>query len=301
VTQEEKRSTAGEGSPKLAPDLERLTARFYWKLGFMKRYRFYEGIWASFYSPGFYRSVAYEWSGLGLGYLFFVAAICSVIISSNLISQLVDAKADLPALTEQVPALIMKDGTLTTESNERVEILDPETQKPVAIIDPTVERPPSNALSPPGMLTFLAGKQLVIKRNPQNMTLDYSDFDDGRIKPERLRWWIALSLNVMMLVGPVILLVMFFLIANLYTFAFALLLWVFSGIMKRGFTYRDRIRLTAAALTPSFVVGAILDPSLEAGGIIWFSLVVLYLAFAVYCAVPPPGSETPDREESGYA
>jgi hypothetical protein len=262
----------------------------------MKRYRFYEGLWASFYSPGFYRSVAYEWSGLGLKYLFLVSVVCGVIMSGSLISRVLEAKADLPALTEQVPELILRDGTLTTGNNERVEILDPDTREPVAIIDPTVERPPSNALNPPGMLVFLAGKQFVVKQDSQNMTLDYSGFKESRLSPEELRGWIAKSLNLLILAGPFLLLIMFFLIANLYTFAFALLLWVFSAIMKRGYTYTDRIRLTAAALTPSFLAKAALDPSMELADIIWFSLVVLYLAYAVYCAAPPPGSEDPEQE-----
>jgi hypothetical protein len=70
--------------------------------------------------------------------------------------------------------------------------------------------------------------------------------------------------------------------------------------MKRGYTYRDRIRLTAAGLTPSFIIGAVLDPSMDSGGIIWFSLVVLYLAYAVYCAAPPP-VEPGEAEKSPFS
>ncbi len=270
----------------------------------LRKYRIHEGLWAAFYSPDFYRSVVYRWKGAGLLYLLLVVAVSSLIISGIVTAQLLEFRGHLPAITAQLPVIHIADGVLTTEPEGRHEILEPETGQPLVIIDTGTDQPPATTAERDGAVIFAARRQLMVTSPEGDQQVQsFAKFGKLSLSPRQMEQLLNFVIFAVLILTPLFLLVFLYFIRVIQMFAFALLTWIFSGVMGRKLDYFERLRLTAAALTPALLFGSVIGPGINFPNseIAWFAVAVLYIAFAISVVRPPTPPPVPEREQNPWA
>src|SRR6266550_5998622 len=104
----------------------------------MKRYSIFHPLVLSFFSKSLYRDVGKNWRGTGLLYLLLVLALVwipTMIAGQIGLSRWVDN--DSKAITNQIPAITISNGQVSTDVTTPYFIKDPTTGEDIAIIDTT--------------------------------------------------------------------------------------------------------------------------------------------------------------------
>ncbi|MBI5416889.1 DUF1189 family protein [Candidatus Poribacteria bacterium] len=84
----------------------------------MKKYKYYNAFYMSFYSKDFYIDVARNWTSLAFGYLFIVVCICwffNMLKFQSLFSNLVDA--DIAKIVKPIPGIDIIDGKININTS----------------------------------------------------------------------------------------------------------------------------------------------------------------------------------------
>jgi len=108
----------------------------------MKRYSIFHPLILSFFSKALYRDVGQRWRGTGLAYLLLVLAIVWIPTMIKMqfgLAQFVDH--DSAKITEQIPAITISHGKVSTNVTTPYYIKDPETGADLIIIDDPLLRP----------------------------------------------------------------------------------------------------------------------------------------------------------------
>jgi hypothetical protein len=242
----------------------------------MKRYSTLHPLVMSFFSPKIYRDVAYAWRGACILYLLILVALTQVpnaVIFQRGASDF--ARKDAPLLIAQVPKMTFSNGTLSTEENRPYQIKDPESGALLVLVDTTGS---AKALSDTTASVLFTATQLSVKRNEnETRIITYSKNYAFVVTAERiariLEWIENYGAAVLYLCSVVIVLVYRMAQALVFSLAGLFLAKVMHVRLPFGAVYR----LTAAAMTPALIIGA-LRTSLGTPAFVAPYAVLLFLA-----------------------
>jgi hypothetical protein len=235
----------------------------------------------AFFSKALYRDVGRNWKGHGVVYLFSLVALCMipfVLTAQSAISGFLNKEA--PKIIRQMPDVTIRKGILSIDRTEPYFVRDEKTRDPIILFDAYDKASPKERATVP--ILVLRSEIIVRGEGGQVKHLALSDVD-GFYSDRRLlyEWLDALDESIAMLLYP---------FAVVFSFVFRLFEIVIFAAVGRAFakslncrlSYPDLMRLSAVALTPPMVVGAVFN---VAGVVIpfwWAAGFPITLAFLYY-------------------
>jgi Ca2+/Na+ antiporter len=257
----------------------------------MKRYSTLHPLVMSFFSPKIYRDVAYAWRGACILYLLILVALTQIpnaVIFQRGTWEFVRKEA--PPLVAQIPRMMFNNGTLTTEENRPYQIKDPKSGELLAVIDTTGA---TTALSATTAAALFTATQVSVKRNEnETQIITYAkkfNFVVTRERITRILEWIG-NYGAAVLYLCSVVMVLVYRMAQVLIFSLAGLF--FAKVMHARLSFGAVYRITAAAMTPALIIGALrmaLGAAMPYSLVLFLALVLGYLMFAVKsCAGEAP-------------
>lgn len=250
----------------------------------MKQYRVYQAPWLAFYSRDFYRDVAREWRGTGLGYLFMLVALISLMLCVRLHFQSQKAPGEARPFLEQFPEeLTITKGIISTKENAPYTFNDPETGKATVIIDTRQEKPPTDLGD---VKLFVARTKIAFQKNKyETRVFDLAAIDNLVLTPQKLERWIGIFFKwIATVLFP-------FVLGGLYFYRcvqallFSVVTLILLKIFKAELGYGAVLRLTVIAMSAPLLVFEIVriaGQKLPLAGTLYFFIVLALIFFAAH-------------------
>lgn len=252
----------------------------------MKRYSTVHPLAMSFFSPKVYRDIAYSWRGACILYLLILVAITqapNALIFHRGVRKFVRTEA--PLLVAQIPRMSFKGGELTTDEKRPYEIRDPKSGDLIAIVDTSGA---TTSLDGRAALVLFTADQVFLRHGSSRIqVISYAknaDFTVTRGRVIRVLGWIERYAAAVLYLHSVLFVLIYRLLQALI---FSLAALAFAKIVRARLSYGALYRITAAAMTPALIVGAIRNtvgapaPAAPYALLLFLALVLGYLIFAV--------------------
>lgn len=239
----------------------------------------------SFYSKQLYEYTAQNWSSIGILYIAFVTALISILYTTKFsqdYSEFITSK--LPRYIEDFPEIEIKNGTAYVSGTEPYIIkVD---GKVTAIVDTTGE---ISSIDHSEALALLTKTNLLLKGHGNDITtIHLSDIKDF-ILNRRSIIDMAHGIKTFLLLFVYPSFFLFFLTYNLFLlFLFFPVGIIISRHQKIDLPFRDIIRLTSIALTPSILIKTFFDffnVQLQYVWLFYFIVAVAYISLAIHTAL----------------
>lgn len=248
----------------------------------MKRYSYFHGLLLSFFSKSFYRDVGVNWQGTGLLYIAVMVALLwipTVLKMQRELGSFIDN--DSVKLTEQIPAIKIRNGEVTTDVPTPYFINNPEDGTPVAIIDTTgkyktLEDTPARML--------VTRNTVVAKSDRDTRIYDLSNVQSFDIDRGRVEGWFGIARAWFVPVFYPLAFVISFFFRAIQILIYALIGLAFASMLQTRLPYKTLMRLAAVALTPVLVLDLLLDFSpmkIPFWGLLGIFVGLGYLFFAI--------------------
>jgi hypothetical protein len=249
----------------------------------MKRYSFLQAPFLSFFSKAFYRDVGQHWRGTGLAYLLIILALFWIpsIIKARLgVGRFVDTESK--KITEQIPAITISHGKVSTDVPTPYYIRDPDSGTPLAIIDTTgqyrtLDEKPANVL-------LLTDSKLIMRNERETRTFDLSKVESLYVDRARVEGWLATAKTWFVPVAYPLALLFSFVFRTIQILIYALIGLLFAHLLHANLGYKTLMRLAAMAITPVLVLDLIMDflpVSLPLWSLLGVGVALAYLFLAV--------------------
>ena len=224
----------------------------------MKRYSFIQAPILSFFSKAFYRDVGQHWRGTGLAYLLIILAlfwIPSIIKAQLGVGRFVNTESK--KITEQIPAITISHGKVSTDVPTPYFIRDPDSGTPLAIIDTTgqyrtLDDKPANVL-------LLTESKLIMRNERETKTYDLSQVESLYLDRARVEGWLANGKTWFVPVAYPLVVLFSFVFRTLQILIYALIGLLFAHLLQTNLGYKTLMRLAAVAITPVLVLGLIME------------------------------------------
>ena len=268
----------------------------------MKEYSIFHPLLFSFFSRSLYRDVAWNWKGLGFLYLLLLLSLAWIPATLTLhrsVGAIVDAFG--PMILEQVPAITITDGEVSSPVPQPHVIQFPGTGKPLIIIDTT------------GQITSLDGQeasvlitkhQVAVRQNERetrihdlsavkSFTLDRQKLEAwGRV----LRSWMAIALYPFLVLGS-------FAYRIVQVLIYGAIGMIFARVERADLEYADLVRLASVSITPAVLLdtlrGILAVPTSFLWWFLCFAVAMATLFLAVRSSAAPPAEQAPPAEVPG--
>lgn len=253
---------------------------------FVKRYTFLHPLLLAFYSKSLYQQIGQKKRGWGLLYLLLLAAICSLPFTYRVYQEFTYLAQAAQPLVNQLPTITLKQGKVTVDKSEPCFIKMPGSDRIIAIIDTTG----ATNLNDNKAFVLLTKTRLLYKWDNKIKTRDLSQIKDTVYTPEHvsnLLWQLTRWLAVIFY--PIITLV-HFLVGLIQVVLYAGIVKLFLDV---NLNYKALCRLAIVALTPAFMLAAVLhivglNPPYR--WLIYIPLSLGYLLYAVRANLALPSS-----------
>ncbi len=217
------------------------------------RVNIFEGLWKSFYSRAYYQQVYKHWTGLGLRYLLFISISFGVLAASGfyLRAMAVIKAPDIDAIMHALPTLTLKDGAISTASNNMERIIHPGSKSNVVVIVDPKDTLRDQAAAP----VVLQSHEFTIQvPGGKPVVLPYKGmFRDGDITGDAILKQMTATAN--MLILPIVAIVV--LISFSFTFTKALVVALILRAFKSRYSFADATRILFVASTPSIILSGL--------------------------------------------
>jgi hypothetical protein len=236
----------------------------------------------SFYSKQLYIDAAQNWNSLGLLYIIFVTALCCIAYTIKFNRDYTHfITEELPYYIVDFPEIEIKNGQAHVSGKQPyiIKIED----KIFAIIDTTGK---INSIDNSEALVLLTETKIITKGHDNEMkTISLEEINDFTLNGQTIIN-IAAQFKTFLIFFVYPSFLFFFITYNL----FILLLFLPVGVImslhrKVTLPFRDILRLTAVALTPSIIIKALFDFSnvrLDHVWLFYFVVAVAYVSLAFY-------------------
>jgi hypothetical protein len=224
----------------------------------MKRYSFFHAPFLSFFSKAFYRDVGQYWRGTGLAYLLIILAlfwIPSIIKMQLGFGRFVDT--DSKEMTEQIPAVTISHGKVSTDVPTPYFIRDPASGTPLAIIDLTDQK--ETLANAPTQIVVLTKSKLIMRNERETRTFDLATVESFYLDRARVEGWLASARTWFVPVLYPLLLLFSFVFRTVQILIYALIGLLFAHLLHANLGYKTLMRLAALAITPVLVLDLILE------------------------------------------
>lgn len=263
--------------------------------GTMKRYSFFHAPVLSFFSRSFYRDVGRHWGGTGLLYLFIILALMWIPTMIKMqvgVNRFVGSESK--KLTDQIPAITISHGKVSTDVPTPYYIRDPDSGTPFAIIDTTGGN--ETLETAPAKVLLLTKSKLIMRNERETKTYDLSGVESFYVDRARVEGWLATVKTWFVPVAYPLALAFSFVVRAIQILIYALIGLLFAHLLQATLSYKTLMRLAAVAITPVLVLDLILEFS--PGHIPFWSLLGLgiglgYLFFAVKANTEPEAPPEP--------
>ncbi|MDA8104571.1 MAG: DUF1189 domain-containing protein [Nitrospiraceae bacterium] len=247
----------------------------------MQRFTIIHPLYMSFFSKALYRDVGRNWKGHGFVYLFALVAFCMipfVLITQSAISDFLNNEA--PKIIRQMPDVTINKGKLSIDRPEPYFVRDEKTGEPLILFDADDKADLKERAKVP--ILVLRSEIIVRGEGGQVRHLALSDVDGFHSDRRLLYDWLdALDESMAMVLYPFA--VAFSLIFRvLEVVVFAAAGRVFAKSLNARLTYPALMRLSAVALTPPMMVGAVFNVTGVAVPFWWIAGIPITLAFLYY-------------------
>src|SRR6266480_7276346 len=157
----------------------------------MKRYSFFHAPVLAFFSKLFYRDVGQYWRGTGLAYLLIILALLWIPTMAKAqfgIARFVNSESK--KFTEQIPAITISHGKVSTNVPTPYFIKDPDDGAPLAIIDTTGKY---EDLDNTDAKILLTKSKIISKDNMRTQTYDLSSVQSFYLDRAKVENWLAIA------------------------------------------------------------------------------------------------------------
>lgn len=205
----------------------------------------------SFYDPAQYRETIAWWSGFGAIYLLIVAAIISLFMVGFVgYSVHLFRKNDLPAIIEQLPTIIIKEGEVSMDREDPVTIVT-KTQGIKVIIDPKSSE--EDFKKTDAMIGI--GKNFAVFKGRKGFETTRFDKDDNIvISQQTIADWTSKLTAGMIPVLYIVALFGQFINYLFQTFLIAIASYILTALIREEYNFETRMRISALALTPALFI-----------------------------------------------
>lgn len=261
----------------------------------MKRYTFIHAPVLSFFSKAFYRDVGQYWRGTGLAYLLIILALFWIpaIIKAQLgVGRFVDTASK--KITEQIPAVTISHGKVSTDVPTPYYIRDPDSGTPLVIIDTTGEKETLDTA--PAEILLLTKSKLIMRNQRETRTIDLSTVESFYLDRARVEGWLATGRAWFVPVAYPLVVLFSFVFRTLQILIYALIGLLFAHLLQTSLSYKTLLRLAAVAITPVLVLDLIMDflPfRIPLWSLLGVGVGLGYLFFAVKANVEPEAPPEP--------
>jgi hypothetical protein len=224
----------------------------------MKRYSFFHAPVLAFFSKSFYQDVGQHWRGTGLGYLLVILTLVWIPTMVKMqfgIARFVNSESK--KFTEQIPAITISHGKVSTNVTTPYFIKDPDSGTPIAIIDTsgqyeTLDSAPANAL-------LLTKSKLIMRNERETRAIDLSPVESFYLDRDRVEGWLATGKTWFVPIAFPLFLIFSFVFRAIQALIYALIGLLFAHLMQTSLSYKTLMRLAAVAITPVLVLDLILE------------------------------------------
>jgi hypothetical protein len=263
----------------------------------MKKFSLFQVPFLSFYSKEVYRDAAFNWKGVGLGYLFLLLVTC-------LVPQLIDMqskfaafmKNETPNIIGQIPEVIFTEGVASTQTSQPYIIKDLKTGKPFFVIDTTGTI--TNLDKTDGALGLLTKNEIIVKKsNVETRTFNFKDIKHYALNQTEISKWVDTLIKYAMLALSPFILIGSFVSKIIQVLIYGLVGMLFASICKTKLSYDALLRLSVVAISPGMVLNAFLQLThtpVDQAGLLLFAMTMVYLFIGVQ-ACTTTTTPTPDN------
>ena len=261
----------------------------------MSKYSIFQIPLLSFYSTDLYRDMAFNKKGIGFAYLFFLLALCWLIIVLA-VDNKVDAYFDeySPGFLDQFPEITILNGNASIRESQPFYIDDPETGRPLAVIDTTGT---INSLEQTEAVVLLTKKSVTFEKNEiETRTFDLTEVGDMVIDRRLLSTWIEMTKSYFPVVMYPFALSGSYFYRIIQMLIYAAIGLLFTSMLKAELDYSQLLRLSVVAVTPSILINTFLwvaGINVPMVGLIFFGLSMVYLYLGIKAT-----TETEPEEEA---
>jgi hypothetical protein len=252
----------------------------------MKRYTYFHALIAAFHSRAFYEEVTLTWRGTGIAYLLFLSSFCGIPYTLEIDHFYVEfIKKSLPAYIQDLPEIEIKDGQAHV-SVEQPHYLKHD-DKVFAIIDTTGE---ITSIENSEAVVLITRNHILIKRpHLPTQSLNLKDFGTVKLtKQGLLNSANSLKTIILYFIYPFFLL-SFFLLHLVQLFFFSIIGLSIAAVRRSSqTTYREILRLSSVAMTPSILIKTFFDYAEINLSLLWlfyFIVAAAYIGLAVHTGI----------------
>ncbi|HEV7746003.1 MAG TPA: DUF1189 domain-containing protein [Pyrinomonadaceae bacterium] len=224
----------------------------------MKRYSIFHPLVLSFFSKSLYRDVGKNWRGTGLLYLLLVILLLwipATIKGHRDFGRFVDD--DAKGITEQIPAVRITNGQVSTDASMPHSIKDPKTGATLAIID-TVDT--SVEAKNPSVPLILTKTKLVMRKNAsETQIFDLSGVQNFYVDRARVEGWLATARTWFFPVFYPVAVFFSFIFRGIQILIYALIGLGFAAMLHAKLDYKTLMRLSAIAITPVMILNLLFE------------------------------------------
>lgn len=244
----------------------------------MRQYNLFRPLYMSFYSKALYRDVGQNWQGSGLLYLLLLVVICCLPFTYYVQQNIKAGLVSIKPLIMQIPIITIKEGIVSIDKTEPYFIRDPETKRIRAIIDTTGT---ISSIENTDAYLLLTKNKVVLKEGVGEKSYTLSNKQNRVYTAEIVDNFIQKFAYVIVLLLYPVFIILFFLKGVVEILFYSLLAKLF---IYTHLTYKTLFRLTAVAVTPMFILAAVLtslNVNLPYRWLIYIIIAVGYLIFAI--------------------
>lgn len=224
----------------------------------MKRYSIFHPLVLSFFSKSLYRDVGQYWRGTGLAYLLLVLAlfwIPTVVKMQSGLEKFVNH--DSKKFTEQLPAITISHGKVSTDVTTPYFIKDPDDGTVFMIIDTTGEYQTLDNTPAQALLT--KSKFIMRQSKSETRVYDLASVTSFFVDRTRVENWLLTGKHWFIPIGYPLLVGFSFVLRAIQVLIYALIGLLFARMWQVNLDYKALMRLAAISITPVMVLDLVLE------------------------------------------
>jgi hypothetical protein len=249
----------------------------------MKRYSIFHPLVLSFFSKSLYRDVGKQWRGTGLLYLLLVVALLWIPTTIKVHLEFGRFVAnDAAGITQQIPAITITRGQVSTDAVVPHYIKDPKTGAVLVMIDTSENASESGDPAVPLVLTKT--KLIMRKSARETQVYDLAGVQSFYVDRARVEGWLAVARRWFFPAFYPVAVLFSFIFRAIQILIYALIGLGFAAMFKAKLDYKTLMRLAAISITPVLVLNLLFELiSFHLPGWTLLGIVIelIYLLFAV--------------------
>ncbi|MFC1523085.1 DUF1189 family protein [Elusimicrobiota bacterium] len=251
----------------------------------VRRFKFFEPLYLSFFSKDVYLDAAKNWGGMTFAYLLMLVAVCWAPRMINLHQELAYfLDTDAQAIASQVPRIDINDGVATSEASTPYEIKEAKTGKTFMIIDLREKHTAVDELGD-NVIALLTRSQFIMKKNKtETRAYDLSEVKSFYLDRTRVKGWMELARKWTAIVLYVFIVAFMYVYRIIQAVIYAVIGILVSKFVQIELGFDVLMNLSIIAITPPVIINTVVslaEISIPFWGWLCFAMAIGYLIFGI--------------------